>query len=527
VTLGRSPNNDIQIPDSYCSNTHAILIRESDRFFVQDNHSKNGVYVNSRKIQMKTELNAGDEMLIGSTQIRFKKKFQTQIEFTDEFSTASKIDTILPVSDILNDSELGTAGPTRFRDHIIGRVAKALMLNAEMPQLLEHIMDLMNRSIPMDRAVLLLQEGEPSRLVEKVSRVKNKISSRPKIQVSQSIISRAIDQQSSLLISNVSTDPKVGTQDSVIRLNIQSAMCVPLWNNERIIGIVYADRTSPVNHFTGKDLRLLTLLSNLAAVKIEQVKQYQQLLEKTRMEQELEIAALIQKRLLPTQSPKWGEGEIAGINIPCHQVSGDYYDYIDIDRDRLGIVVADVSGKGAGPALYMAGLRSYLYAQIHSEYDIERMLAQLNDFIYKDTKPNDFISFIFCELNKQNGVLKYINAGHNPPIIINKKKEILRMDSCGFCLGMFPSVRYQANTLVLEPGAIALLFTDGIIEGRNHKKEEFSEQRLIEFIRKNTGLSAAKLRETICAEVKDFVSDAEQEDDMTLVIIKRSIDGRS
>ncbi len=526
MTLGRSPNNDIQIPDSYCSNTHAILTRESDRFFVQDNHSKNGVYVNSRKIQMKTELNAGDEMLIGSTQIRFKKKFQTQIEITAEFSTASKIDTILPVSDILNDSELGTAGPTRFRDYIIGRVAKVLMLNAEMPQLLEHIMDLVNRSIPMDRAVLLLQEGEPSRLVEKVSRVKNEISSRPKIQVSQSIISRAIDQQSSLIISHVSTDPKYGTQDSVIRLNIQSAMCVPLWNNKRIIGIVYADRTSSTHHFTREDLTLLTLLSNLAAVKIEQVKQYQQLLEKTRMEQELEIAALIQKRLLPTQSPKWEEGEIAGINIPCHQVSGDYYDYIDIDRDRLGIVVADVSGKGAGPALYMAGLRSYLYAQIHSEYDIERMLAHLNDFIYKDTKPNDFISFIFCELNKQNGELKYINAGHNPPIIINKKKEIIRMDSCGFCLGMFPSVRYQANSLVLEPGAIAILFTDGIIEGRNQKKEEYSEQRLIEFIRKNTGLSAAKLREAICAEVKDFVSGAEQEDDNTLVIISRYSQGR-
>lgn len=208
-------------------------------------------------------------------------------------------------------------------------------------------------------------------------------------------------------------------------------MCVPLWNNKEIIGIIYSDRISILEKFSDDDLRLLTLLSNLAAVKIENAKLIDQSIEK------------------------------------------------------------------------------------------EKMAAKLNDFIHRSSPINSFITFFFCELYKKSGELKYINAGHNPPLILDKKGEIHRLESCGLCLGMFPSQVYEVKKVTLNPGDIAILFTDGITESRNKENKDFEEKGLIKFLRKHSKLSASKFLDKIHEELDSFTSGTDQMDDMTLVIIKR------
>jgi sigma-B regulation protein RsbU (phosphoserine phosphatase) len=320
----------------------------------------------------------------------------------------------------------------------------------------------------------------------------------------------------------VQSDTRFKAQDSILKLNIQSAMCVPLWNNKDIIGIIYSDRIATPEQFTNEDLRLLTLLSNVAAVKIENAVLFEKALEKEKFEKELALAAQIQKDLLPQTNPEIEGFDIVGTNFPCLQVGGDYYDFLEIDEDRTGIVIADVSGKGVGSSLLMASLRAALQTEVHAGYQIDEMAARLNNLVHRSTASNAFISFFYCELNTKTGEMRYINSGHNPPLILDKKKKIQRLDSCGLCLGMFPAQEYASRVITLNPGDTAMLYTDGLTESRNKNNEELTEDGLGKLLKKHQKLPAEKLMHAIFEDLETFTDGADPMDDMTLVLIKRN-----
>jgi sigma-B regulation protein RsbU (phosphoserine phosphatase) len=534
ISVGRSADNDIPILDPFCSGHHAFIYPKDDFYVVRDNNSKNGTFLNGKKVQSEIELKKGDEVLIGSTRIIFDDRLSTNVEMLEASSPTTNINTIIQVEDVLKKSDIDTTLKATFAavdmekvktEHkafsVLSEVSKALILHKPLGELLDSIMDLICENLPMDRGILMLKEGNPPQFIPKVVRINNDNLKNKRIQVSQSIINMAVNKNSSVLTSDAQADSRFKAQDSIIRFNIHSAMCVPLWNNKDIIGIIYSDRISLLDNFSDEDLKLLTLLSNLAAVKIENAKLIEQAIEKEKMEKELDLAAKIQEDFLPKQSPKLKNYEIAGSNVPCYQVGGDYYDFIPIDDDRLGIVIADVSGKGVGASLLMASLRAALQSELYPEYKIQEMARKLNDFVHRSSSPNSFITFFFCELNKKNGELSYINAGHNPPLVLDKKGKVHRMESCGLCLGMFPEVDYEVKKVILNPGDTTVLFTDGITESRNKDNKEFEEGRLIKLLQKHSKLSALKLLEKINEEVDKFTVGAEKMDDQTLVIIQR------
>ena len=250
-------------------------------------------------------------------------------------SPARNINTIIHLKDILKKPDIettiqGMATPADFMKAksdfrsmaVINAVSQALALHQPLAELLERIMDLISENLPMDRGVLMLKEGNPPQPIPKVIRINNRNLARQKIMVSQSIINLALDKHSSVLITDAQLDPRFKMKDSVIRSNIHSAMCVPLWNNREIIGVLYADRTALLDQFTEDDLRLVTLLSNLAAVKIENSLAVERAIEIETFKKELARAAQIQKDLLPKQNPACESFDIAGMNIPCDQVGG-------------------------------------------------------------------------------------------------------------------------------------------------------------------------------------------------------------
>jgi len=503
ISVGRSADNDIPILDPFCSGHHAFIAPKDDGYVVRDNGSKNGTFLNGKKVLAEIELKKGDEVLIGSTRIIFDDRLSTNVEMLEASSPTTNINTIIHVEEVLKKTDIDTTLKATFAsadlekvktEHkafsVLSEVSKALILHKPLGELLDNIMDLICENLPMDRGILMLKEGNPPQFIPKVVRINSESLKNQRIQVSQSIINMAVNKNSSVLTSDAQADSRFKAQESIIKFNIHSAMCVPLWNNSEIIGIIYSDRITLIEQFTDEDLRLLTLLSNLAAVKIENAKLIEQSIEKEKMEKELALAAKIQEDFLPKESPKLKNFEIAGSNVPCYQVGGDYYDFIPIDDNRLGIVVADVSGKGVGASLLMASLRAALQSELYPKYRIEEMAAKLNDFVHRSSSPNSFITFFFCELDKKTGELNYINAGHNPPIV--------------------------------NPGDTAVLFTDGITESRNKDNKEFNEERLIKLLQKNIKLSAQKLLEKVNQEVEKFTTGAEPMDDMTLVIIKRA-----
>jgi sigma-B regulation protein RsbU (phosphoserine phosphatase) len=461
-SLGRSADNDIPLPDPFCSSNHAIILPKGERYFIKDNNSKNGVFLNGKKIERDMELKKGDEILLGSTRIVYDLKIDTKVEVTDEPSSSANINTIMHLKDVLRKPDISTT---------IRADAKSLDIEA------------------------IKTEHKEVSVISEVTKA---------------------------LILHKPLDELVESQDSILKLNIQSAMCVPLWNNKEIIGIIYSDRIATPEQFTNENLRLLTLLSNVAAVKIENAVLFEKALEKEKFEKELALASQIQKDLLPQKNPEIEGYDIVGTNIPCLQVGGDYFDFLEIDDDRIGIVIADVSGKGVGSSLWMASLRAALQTEVHTGYNIEDMAARLNNLIHRSTASNAFISFFYCELNTKTGEMRYINSGHNPPLILDKKKKLQHLESCGLCLGMFPAQDYESRVIKLNPGDTALLYTDGLTESRNKDNEELTEEGLAKILKKHQKLPAEKLMETIFEDLDEFTGGADPMDDMTLVIIKRN-----
>jgi sigma-B regulation protein RsbU (phosphoserine phosphatase) len=536
VSIGRSPDNDVTLPDQFCSSRHALIVRTRDGYAVRDQGSKNGVFLNGMKVLAETLLRKGDEILLGSTRIVFDEQAPTRVEMVEGPAGPPNYNTMIQVRDILKrpapdtkavPAQTPAADLERLRREqkvlfVLNEVSQALIYHFPLDKLLDHIMDLIIQNIPMDRGVLMLKEGEPFRLVPKVARIVDPALRNQNIQVSRTILNTALAKNSSILLSDIQADSFFKEQASVVRSNVRSAMCVPMWNNEEIVGIVYADRASIVNPFTEDDLKLLTLLANVAAVKIENARLFEQSLEKCRMEREMAVAAQIQKNFLPREEPRLEGYEICGGNRGCYQIGGDYYDFIPFDDGRLGVAIADVSGCGVGPSLLMASLRASLHAELGTRTGVTALASRLNAFVHKSSESHTFITFFFGILDAAAGEMTYVNAGHNPPILLEAGGEVRRLDSTGFCLGMFSGVDYAAGSVHLAPGDLLCLFTDGITEGRNAGGEDFGEERLLALLRGNAGAEAPSVMARIFDEVRDFTGCAEPSDDMTVVLVRRS-----
>ncbi|MBM3297243.1 MAG: FHA domain-containing protein, partial [Candidatus Aminicenantes bacterium] len=462
ITFGRSADNTLPLSDPFSSGRHAVLTIDEGRFRVRDLGSKNGVFVNGKRIQGEVEIRSGDEILIGQTRLSVDRKLLSNVELSDGPSPSTSFNTIMKLDDILIKPESRTTTRAAIPpgdlekmklEHrlyaVMAEVSKALLLHRPLNELLEHIMELISQNLPLDRGALLLREGSPEQLIPKVVRINDKSLAGQKMQLSRSIVNMAFEQELAVLSRDALSDPRFRARDSIITAHIKSAICVPLWNNEKVIGIVYADRTALLDQFTEEDLRLLTLMANLAAVKIENARLVEKSLEKERMDRELALAARIQRDLLPQGSPRVGGYEICGLNLPCFEVGGDYFDFLTIDQGRLGVIVADVSGKGVGAALLMASLRASLQSEISPKYDPAALTARLNDFVHRSSASNDFVTFVFCELDLGTGGVRYVNAGHNPPAVIGKKGVVERLQPTGLCLGMFPSSAYEVKTIGL------------------------------------------------------------------------------
>ncbi len=534
ISIGRSEDNDIPLLDPFSSHHHALIYPSNDKFVLRDNGSKNGTFLNGEKIRGEVELKKGDEILIGSTRLIFDKELSSHVEMTEVVAPSQNIQTILHLQEVLKKQDIETTlqevvSPGDLvkikSDYkslaVLNEVSRALVLHQPLDELLERIMEVISDYIPMDRGILMVKEGNPPQLIPKVIRVNNKNLARKKIQVSQSIVNMVLEKHSSILTSDAMADPRFMMKESVIQSSIHSAMCVPLWNNKEIIGVIYADRISLIDQFTSEDLRLLTLLSNLAAVKIENSRLIEKAIEQEKMEKELALAARIQKDFLPKENPVCEKFDIAGRNIPCYQVGGDYYDFISLDPDRLSLIIADVSGKGISAALLMASLRAALHSEIRSNADLSSVTNKLNDFVHRSSAINMFITFFVGEMKLGTGGFRFVNAGHNPPLVIRKNGRVERLETCGFCLGMFPSVFYEVKETCFEPGDMAIFFTDGIVEIRDKQNREYGEERLLEFLKKNLKQPALKIVDKLVTELASFSAGVPPLDDMTFIVVKR------
>jgi sigma-B regulation protein RsbU (phosphoserine phosphatase) len=279
-----------------------------------------------------------------------------------------------------------------------------------------------------------------------------------------------------------------------------------------------------VGPFLASDRRILALFANQAAIALENARLHLEALEKERLEREMQLAAEIQRRILPTGAPQVPGFQLLGWYRPARQVGGDYYDLFHMDDARVGMVVGDVSGKGIPAALMVSTLHSALRLLLDKAGFCPELLERLNRHILESSIPNKFITMLVGELDVRTSVLQYLNAGHNPGLLLRHAGDIDQLGSSGLPLGLLPGVRFQSRSLNFEPGDLLCLYSDGITECTAPDGEEFGTGRLVDLLRRYAERPLQDLLEAIQDEMAQFSLGLPQGDDQTLVLLRREVE---
>lgn len=303
------------------------------------------------------------------------------------------------------------------------------------------------------------------------------------------------------------------------RSETRSEMVAPIISNTEVIG-VFDLESDELNAYSEDDLQVLMLLASQVAIIIEKVMLHEQLIEKKRLEGQLEVARQVQLELLPPRDPQLEGYDISAYNFPTEEVSGDYYDWVKIYDDQIGLVIADVAGKGVPAALLMAFLRASLRAATHIGYSAHISMAKVNYLLWESIERNQFVTAFYGILDVTNRTLTYTNAGHNPPLLLKQNGDFSFMDRGSVPLGMFRDTRYHEYYLTTEPGDVIVLYTDGVTEAQNAAGEEFERERLVEAVKANRQLGASELITALHTKVIEWTEGLGATDDVTFFVIK-------
>jgi sigma-B regulation protein RsbU (phosphoserine phosphatase) len=303
------------------------------------------------------------------------------------------------------------------------------------------------------------------------------------------------------------------------RGHTSSEMVAPIISNDQVIG-VFDLESDELDAYSKDDLEILMLLASQVAIIIEKVMLHDQLIEKQRLQTQLEVARQVQLELFPARDPALEGFDISAYNFPSEEVSGDYYDWVRIYDDQIGIVIADVSGKGVPAALLMAFLRASLRAATHIGYAPHISMSKVNYLLWESIERNQFVTSFYGILDASNRTLAYSNAGHNPPILIDVDGQARFEERGGVPLGMFRDSRYYEYYLTLEPGQVLVLYTDGATEAMNAAQEEYDRNRLVEAVLKCRHLTAREMIDFIHRDVINWTEGLGTHDDVTFFIIK-------
>ncbi|HEU4400964.1 MAG TPA: SpoIIE family protein phosphatase [Candidatus Polarisedimenticolia bacterium] len=551
LRIGRSSGNDLSLEDLNVSRVHAEIVRRPEGYYVLDAGGKNGTFVNDQRISDATLLRPGDRIRIGTTTLIFNGTPQSPVEFSDRPLLGGPETTVLPAGDLRTPAidgiprlAEGTLPPERRRKavaaggaavatpageargpavspalSIIYEADQELVFHRPLGEILETIMDLARRAVPFERGLLMLLEG--NNLVPQVVRVPPDEAGRT-ISISRTITDRVVHNKESVLTSDALLDKRFSLGQSVEAQHIRSVMCVPLWNNREVIGLIYVDSRHRAGLFNEDTLRVLTHLANVAAVKIENARLFEQVVAKERMEQELERAAEIQNHLLPADGPPIQGYTLFGASIPCRAVGGDYYDYVTLPGGRYGIGLGDVAGKGLPAALLMCGFQASLRALSELDLPPDETMVRLNRLLYSRIPSNRFITFFYGVLDPARHSLTYVNAGQNPPLLLRSGGRVTRLIQTGRPLGLFETAAYKVETVTVDPGELLICYSDGVTEGLSPSEEEFGEERLAAIVAAGCGSPASDLVRRITVEIDAHHAGSPRLDDITLVVLKRA-----
>ena len=416
------------------------------------------------------------------------------------------------------DPQLSTVDKLRLLLEITKEISRSL----DVEEVLNLVMDTLGSLLPYDAAGIYLIEqssddGSPYVFKSKVIRG-YEISFEliePRLKMGEGFLGKVAQSGRSIISADVSKDPRY----FAARKRTRSEMVAPIISNDRVIG-AFDLESDQLNAYSADDLSMLQLLSSQVAIIIEKDRLYEQIVEKKRIEAQLEIARQVQLELLPDQDPKFDNFEVSAYIFPTEEVSGDYYDWVRVFDDQIGIVVADAVGKGIPAALLMSFLRASLRAGVQVGYAPHIALSKVNQLLWDSVEEHQFITAIHGILDTTNRTFVYSNAGHNPPLLIKPDGEYRFVEYGDQPLGMFFDARYHQHFIRFEKGQVMVMYTDGITEAAKENGEEYGLERFAARVLECIDLPAKEMIDYIRKGVADFTERKFLDDDGTLFIVK-------
>ncbi len=412
--------------------------------------------------------------------------------------------------------------PSVDRLALLCRLSQAFNSSLDLDEVLNRVMDEVIAAMHAERGFVMLRGPDGQMIFRAARGLDRETIDHPQFQVSRSVVERVAQEGQPIHTSDAQSDGRFSMRQSVQSLGLRSILCVPLVTKDVVTGVVYVDNRLQAGIFTPDDLELLSTIASSAAIAIENARLYQVAVEKGRMEQELQMAHQVQASLLRCAMPRIPGWEFASRWRPAREVAGDYYDLILLDKGQLGLVIADVSGKGMAAALFMALTRSVIRACAGRSSTPADSIAHANRLICADSSGGMFVSLFYGLLDPRSGQLTYVNAGHNPPLLYRSEEDQLtELSPTGVVLGVVEDAHYDQRTIQLDPGDFILLYTDGVTEATDRQGQEFGEERLRSIVHQRR---ASPLAETVVAleqAVGEFVGTAPASDDITIAAAKR------
>jgi serine phosphatase RsbU (regulator of sigma subunit) len=403
------------------------------------------------------------------------------------------------------------------------KVLSAISATLDLPFLLRTLLDLVFAEVPADRGTILLFDREKRhRLLKMASRARR---GEVEVPVSRTIIKEALRTRESILTVDALTDARFQLRESIHAAGIRSAMCLPLVLRDRILGVIHLDTSDPARQFGREDLDLCSAIASMAALAIENARLYQEAAERERLRYELTLASAIQARLLPKEHPLTPDLDVCGRTTPAKELGGDYFDYIEGADGSLSIIAGDVSGKGVGAGLIMAMARSYFRPLVRAYTSPRRVLAEANRLLYNDTNREIFMSAVLLRWEPPAKRFLVTGAGQEHLILYRAAdRQSVATPAGGIALALIEDAEehLEEKPLVLAPGDALVLYSDGVTEARAADGKFFGLERLTLLVDRLGGLATAReILEGIERDVQQFQGQAEQHDDITVVVIKR------
>jgi len=542
MVMGRHPDCEIVIDAGAVSRQHAQIILADDNFYIEDLQSRNGTYVNDRRIEGRKLLCHADSLRICDVAFRFeddvflKKQAATArdtgfaidigssqsvvIDDDRDAPSGSKMMTKIEVSDTAR-MRLDTNPITKLKAvlEITRSLGRSLSIDDVLPKVLDSLFIIFPQA---DRGFIVLTEGDEGRLIPKAVKFRRP-NEDDEIRISRTIVDEVMSSKEAILSADAATDSRFQMSQSVADFRIRSMMCAPLLDSEgNAQGVIQIDTLNQTSRFRGEDLEVLSGVTAPAGLAVENAQLHEDQLKQQVLQRDLQMARRVQLGFLPSAPPEVPGYHFFDYYDAAYEVGGDYHDYIELPDGRLAIIVADVSGKGISAALLTAKLSAEMRFCLATESTPAAAVTKLNNVFSQGGWEDRFITMILMVLNPPSGEVTLVNAGHMPPLarLGNQPVEMPGSENAGLPIGVTEDFDYDSYQLRLEPGDSLAAFTDGFSEAMNANEDLYGlEQLEARFADPVSSLS--DLGRHILEDVKRHVAGHPQSDDMCLVCVGR------